>query len=922
MATYKGKVSLVNMSDITASAGVGISHSKILYIVSSTGDAPPDLKESSLTSISGDILAFADLGTSFHIQNGLLYAYQNDTKIQLATKAEVLTGIEGWSSTVPTVGAGQYLWTKTIYYYTNGDETVTYGIYRWGENGEPGEQGPPGASAASFRIDANQQEILKFVELDGAVTFSPEVLEFAIYKNSTSPDSELYYEQVRGLSKERFSLSVYNIKTNQYINIPSSFIEFNDILDVFTLNLTDLNQEVEAFQILVEEECVIKPTYNLQTEDGNFNLVEYLNVRYGIRKDMAALSVEAGKIVQSIQNSYLTFSSTGLTIQNGGFQILDEYGGSLLESTRGNLIVTGTINANDGYFAGELRSETGYFKGSITATEGLIGGFVISDNKLQSSKTYISKVDGNQEIFLPNIVLDGINGSVFARDIVIGVDASIEEYLRLGEAYIYNPSNNNNKFIQAGNIELSQTGLLNLGSIELYGGDEQNQAYIQSKNGKWSIREDGVAIFNDIYADNVHLQNTILETGTVQAIGSLMVFKDSWSVVEFFNDKIVLDVIANLEVGDWIYSGKNIYQIVSVTFDNGKTALNLNKTFNKEDGFTVTKFGQISTSDNPGFILSVLGEQDAIKDNRQFASGNSLTISDFLEENGTLIYKKRLVLGQLDGAIDKNIRGLGLYADNVFLNGSLTTKVDQDSYAGINTIGEATATVFNDNDRSRVIFWAGSTSSANEDIQNAPFQVTEKGSIYAGKGIFRDSIISDSIIQGADIYAARIHGGTTEQAGALTIYDTAMGIVFKEGYQSTEKEVFSIRADGLQQANSYFIEIKDDRVKFCGDKFIIDTKRNNKLEIGTSPIKGVDLTMIAISDGFVEEKSYQNVSIDKISWGFNRGFGREESLAISKEKSEIKSLTTWIENDVFFGTDNSYMQYKKTQEGYDLFINE
>jgi hypothetical protein len=78
-------------------------------------------------------------------------------------------------------------------------------------------------------------------------------------------------------------------------------------------------------------------------------------------------------------------------------------------------------------------------------------------------------------------------------------------------------------------------------------------------------------------------------------------------------------------------------------------------------------------------------------------------------------------LGQLDGAIDDNIKGLGLYADNVFLNGSLTTKVDQDSYAGVNTIGEANAIVFEDNDKSRIVFWAGSASSSNIDIQNAPF---------------------------------------------------------------------------------------------------------------------------------------------------------------------------------------------------------
>jgi hypothetical protein len=75
------------------------------------------------------------------------------------------------------------------------------------------------------------------------------------------------------------------------------------------------------------------------------------------------------------------------------------------------------------------------------------------------------------------------------------------------------------------------------------------------------------------------------------------------------------------------------------------------------------------------------------------------------------------VLGQLNGATgDNNITGIGLYADNVFLNGSLTTKVDSESFAGVNTIGEATATVFGSDDTSRIVFWAGSTSSSNAHI--------------------------------------------------------------------------------------------------------------------------------------------------------------------------------------------------------------
>lgn len=922
MAKYTGSISLVDMSDITATAGVGISHTKVLYALSSTGDLPPDLEGSSLKVDGVDgTLGFNDLGTTFHVENSILYAYYNDAKVELKVDGENnITGIEGWVSTIPTVKPGQYLWTKTIYYYTNNNETVVYGVYRQGEDGEVG---PPGPSASSYRISANQTEILKFVSLDGnTITFSPENLQFTVYKDQAAVGSDIYYEQVRGLSKEKFSVAVYNINTDQYVDIPSDFISFDETQDVFNIDLHNLSKGTLAFDIILEEECLIKYSYLLENEEGNFNLVDYLNVRYGIKKDMAALSVEANKIVQSIQDSYLTFSATGLTIQNGGLEILDNEGNKVLYSTNGNLTIIGTINANDGYFAGELRSKSGFFEGTITAKDGKIGGFIISEDKLISEKTYISNIIDGQEVLSPNITLNGTTGQILAHDIILGTGAVIEDYIQLGEAYIYNPTNNENRFITAGNINLNQNGILKLGSIEMHGGDSTTQAYMKSENGNWLIREDGVAIFNDIYADNVHLQDTILEIGTVQAMGSLMLFKDSWSITSANNNVIIINGLTNLSINDWIYSGKNIYKVVNLIQDDTTTTITLNKTYNLDDGLIITKFGKTSDSKVPGFILSILGEQAIINDNRAFASGNALTISDFIEENGTLTYTKRLVLGQLDGAVDKNITGLGLYADNVFLNGSLTTKVDNDSYAGINTIGEATATVFGNKDNSRIIFWAGSASSTNIDIQESPFQVTEMGSIYARKGIFRDSIISDSIIQGADIYAARIHGGTTGQSNSLTIYDTSMGIIFKEGYQTTEREVFAIRTDGLQQNNNYFIKIKKDKVGFYGDSFVIDTKKDSYLEIISNTTNGVDLSMKFISDDLSNERSYQNFTNDKISFGFNQGSGREDSIIISKDKSQVKSLAIWLEKDIYFGSSTSYMQYKKTQGGYDLFINE
>ena len=279
------------MSDITSTAGVGISNTKVLYTVSSIGTVPPDLEETTLTTTEGDILSFSEIGSSFHVVNNILYSQQNNVQVELSTNNELITGIEGWQTEMPEVGSGLSLWTKTIFYYTNGKQTVTYMVSKQGEDGQ---QGPAGISSSSYKIRANQNEILKFVSLDGnTTTFSPENLQFTVYKDQAAVGSDIYYEQVRGLSKEKFSVAVYNINTDQYIDIPSNLISFDETQDVFNIDLYNLSQGTLAFDILLKEECLIKYSYLLENEEGNFNLVDYLNVRYGIKKDMAALSVES-----------------------------------------------------------------------------------------------------------------------------------------------------------------------------------------------------------------------------------------------------------------------------------------------------------------------------------------------------------------------------------------------------------------------------------------------------------------------------------------------------------------------------------------------------------------------------------------------------------------------------------------------------
>jgi hypothetical protein len=108
MAKYTGSISLVDMSDITATAGVGISYTKVLYALSGTGDLPPDLEGASLKIDGVDgTLSFSDLGTTLHIEDSILYGYYNDFKVELKINGENnITGTEGWVTTMPTVGPG------------------------------------------------------------------------------------------------------------------------------------------------------------------------------------------------------------------------------------------------------------------------------------------------------------------------------------------------------------------------------------------------------------------------------------------------------------------------------------------------------------------------------------------------------------------------------------------------------------------------------------------------------------------------------------------------------------------------------------------------------------------------------------------------------------------------------------------------
>jgi hypothetical protein len=209
-----------------------------------------------------------------------------------------------------------------------------------------------------------------------------------------------------------------------------------------------------------------------------------------------------------------------------------------------------------------------------------------------------------------------------------------------------------------------------------------------------------------------------------------------------------------------------------------------------EENYLVSKEGEgFNTNDEGNFILNpskyyehnsslLMGINSgdvAVGDGVILPRG--LTISELHLDKELKI--PNLFLGDLQSLkiiTGEEYTGYGLYADNVYLNGSLTTKSDTGSYAGVNTINGVSGDKNIVGTTANIIFWSGAKDRSEKAIQDAPFQVTEDGYVY----------LRNSLIAGGELRAAKIRGWNNGEESALSIYDTSSGISFKTDNDNNE----------------------------------------------------------------------------------------------------------------------------------------
>ena len=856
--------------------------------------------------------------------------------------------------------------------------------------------------------------------------------------------SEISIEDCYELKNSGVSIGVLETgkEKNQIFNSNNNFIVYDDgsvkatkgsfsggTIGGFTI---EDNRLFSNDVVLSSHGIEIKNNGTLSILDGNTEVFSANKTFYEKTTDTTPQEGKTYYIYNKDTGVYTLWEKGESTEFPGDIEIYDAVRKTIFSGTLegANGSFSGELKGATGIFSGELQSATGVFTGSITAQSGTIGGFTINTNNLTSVNE--------------SVILDGTNGKITAENIELGdgaevrnrisftgkvkiktidtvpitgktyykkaengtfsiisnpnVDNIIDAYEdgKEGTAYLENPANYGGTVLEAGELKLKTTGLLEFGDIKI-SGDQTNPTI---KSSLWTIDKDK-AVFNNVIAQGGTIENVVFKNSTVQGAGGIMFFKPSYSGTSVSNtntETIFIVEETGLTVGDHVIVNGQEGDVT--TIEQTRVTISGVK-FEKDKTVTIIKLynnslvdGKINLTDNLLIGVNSLraeqsqdGKVGKNEDCHLFRGGLTVTLPtvatktiDTGETQPVVEYpnKPNLFIGDLYPITGKP--GYGLYGDNVYLNGTLTTKVKSDkspTYAGVNTIDgyNVDENLFKDKDASqKIVFWAGSIGEDKQSVQQAPFQVTDKGNLYAKAGTFTDSVFSNSKIEGskiygADIYTASIHGwtGTSEngESGALNVYNTSKGIIFKEEkdyrpttdtkidktkkyyqknpdetysivgipeeakissyYEFIEKTLYQISKTGFTTPQKEFITIFDNTIDFSGDTFRVDTKRGEK-EIDRILLSKDGISCFTVLDNeFSSQKSYLSFSKDRVSLKTITS-GKESGIItgeLSVEDSKITSNGNFFaQQNIFFGNSLEYRKVTegKTEVGYDLYI--
>lgn len=776
-------------------------------------------------------------------------------------------------------------------------------------------------------------------------------------------------------------------------------VNSNDVHEVFHAGEENSNKEFIVYEDGFMKASGAEFEGTINATGGTIGVLTIEEI-FGNNSSAANFLMNADGFWASISNAKLEFNENGLTIKNAGLEIKNNKDESILSMNEetGDLTITGTINASDGYFSGTINAEQGeiggflikkeveyikvesplkqdlskYFEKKIkdgtgeeedgsTITGESVSYIKTSDTEIDESKTYYEeKVKENYLISSDeNIKLDGLNGIIKAEEIELGIGAKITNYIELKgptvkieeetvtypSAFIYNPAINDGRFIEAGAgaLKIDSNGKIETGTITIDGtastisiGDKivfDGLSETLSSNS-WKITPDK-SEFNNVTIKG-SIEAASFEYGEVTTVGGILFIKASSAITDVdTNEKtIIINYTKNDQDSKGLFSvndiccfstnlsssslsNSTIWKIVYVSSNTNSTTLKLENYGNKENnlpenliGGSIYKIGSLDSNNN---LSDNFGIGINSSSNDSFLPKHSLSIVELTKnKSNEFKYSNKLILGDLS-TVDEI--GYGLYADNVILNGKLVSKNGKNLTAGINSKGQGEMPYNFENcpwkkeESGNIILWAGSKKPTT--ATDAKFKVDEKGNLYASSGYFKGAIITDSIIEAAELKTATITG-TGPGGYGLTLRNVNNGILFKnenesDYYFKLNNETTDINTPKIKAKN---LVIQEGQGTFNGDFSFNDISIfNNKISYVQNNIA---------DDGAINQTDSNLINTyiefnDKTINCFN--------------KLLIKENYTIINNNIFFNNDEIRYDKGKTsikivEKGYDVYVSE
>jgi hypothetical protein len=162
---FKGAAGPQGEKGDTGAAGKGVKTTAVTYQVSASGTSiPTGTWESSIPSVGAGqflwtrtVITYTDNTTSTSYSVGMMGAKGDkgdtggtgaagkgvkSTAITYQKHTSGTTTPTGtWGSTIPAVGASEYLWTRTVITYTDNTTSTSYSVGMMGAKGDPGDKG-------------------------------------------------------------------------------------------------------------------------------------------------------------------------------------------------------------------------------------------------------------------------------------------------------------------------------------------------------------------------------------------------------------------------------------------------------------------------------------------------------------------------------------------------------------------------------------------------------------------------------------------------------------------------------------------------------------------------------------------------------------------------------------------------------------